>query len=1579
MNTALMRRYLKIGYLLIFIFLKNNCLAQFCTGSLGVPVVNITFGSGSSNPGGQIATIVPGASTTYNYESRSVGFPPANVIFDGSYSIINGVPANGAWFQGASDHTGNLNGYMAFFNSSETPGEFYRQTVSGLCAGTTYEFAAWVANVVNATFLPSGVPPNITFKILNPSNQQVLNTINSGDIPNGTAMKWSQYSLLFTTPPDVNSVDIVLANNNVGGNARPGNDLALDDITFRACGPTTKASFSNYSTIDTLLVNKCNNIDFYGSISGNLTNPSYQWQMSIDSGVSFNNIQNASNLNFSIPTIGQGNYQFQLLSSEAGNIGTLNCRFISNKLKLIANCQLAGKSSIINDYTTVLSLDICKNQLIVEDANKYNKGDTVLIIQMKGATIDSSNTILFGNIVNYGNAGNYEMNIVKNKEGNSVELQNTLLKQYDVQFGKVQLIRVPYFKNINLSDTLTCLPWDGNKGGVLVLNVEDTIELKNIIDVSGKGFKGAQGVNQPASGYNCNENEFYYPPTGELSSPKGEGIATISSSKSYGKGKIGNGGGGGNSHNGGGGGGANAGKGGKGGFQFEGSSFSPVPCNNVVPFDNGGFPGIDLQYDNLNNKIYLGGGGGAGHANNPEHFLPSGGNGGGIIIISANVFKGNNKNIIAKGSDGAPCLGVNTAGCHEGMGGGGAGGTILIKTKIIMSDAVCDISGGNGADMVASAGLGLVGPGGGGGGGICWISNTALPNNITTILNGGVNGKSTFNNNNPWGATQGQNGSTLFNLKIPVATIPFKSNIDSVRIKDSLTSCKNFDFKGLAYTNKNAIQSWNWNFGDGANANTQNTSHTYTGSGNFSVKLTVTDINGCIDSISRTVFTNGFIVDFTQVQDVCNPQQIQYKISDSTFTNPSWTFGDGNSSNNRNSILHNYTDTGLYLVKLTVQKNGCIDSIQKRISIGYVPANIILTPDTTLCFGKALQLKTQFDSSLNFCWSPSGFLNNTAFAQPTTTPPSNITYTLFAAANTGNLITNGNFNAGNTGFTTDYVQSATSPAIAADGNYLVANTSNNAAPLAADCKDHTTATGNMLLVRSNNITEAIIWKQNINIEPNTNYEFSTWVQSFLPAGNAKLQLSINGNPVGDTIKALASNCLWIKYSCVWNSGNTSSAAVSITNKNGVNTNDYFALDDISFFKHFIQKDTVKISIEKAVVKASNDTTVCEGSRVQLMATGAASYTWVPVTAVNNANIGNPFTIVLDTTQYLVNGTSSNGCIAADTVNIYTKPSPTITKSTDTTICKNSTVQLFANGAASYQWIPAGTLNNASIFNPVASPVVTTYYKVTATGINGCNKIDSVLITITPDPVFTISPDDSTCFNTPVQLKATGGNQYNWSPSSFVSDATIANPFASNSSGATYTVIIKENVCNIIDTLSTSITVLPIPVINASKKNDVDCVSINAQLLGTGAGQYLWQPAATLNSNSIVNPLATPASTTLYTVTGTDLVTKCAATDTVTVFVNKSGEAKYFIPAAFTPNGDIINDCWKITILGNLTDFELSIYNRFGELVFFTKNTNACWDGTFKGKAQNAGNFVYTFKAKNLCREDARKGNLLLIR
>lgn len=325
--------------LLLSLFLMAMYLKSFsqatCQGTLGAPLVNITFGNGP-NPGPTLPTAVPGASTNYAYNPVT-GTPPA-VIFDGQYCLVNQIPVNNAWFTGQPDHTGNPNGYMAFFNAAPNAGEFYRQTVNGLCAGTTYEFAAWIVNAVNRNVLPNAATPNVTFNIYDVNNQTVpLVTFATGAIASTTIYNWQRYSTLFTTPAGVNSVVLSLINTVNGGVNNVGNDLAIDDITFRPCGPLTTASFS--SVFGQITNTVCTNtpVTVYGSVGGGLNTPTYQWQISSDNGATWTDIAGATTLNFTNPGFASGTYLFRLLSAEAGNIGSVNCRFISNTITLTVN------------------------------------------------------------------------------------------------------------------------------------------------------------------------------------------------------------------------------------------------------------------------------------------------------------------------------------------------------------------------------------------------------------------------------------------------------------------------------------------------------------------------------------------------------------------------------------------------------------------------------------------------------------------------------------------------------------------------------------------------------------------------------------------------------------------------------------------------------------------------------------------------------------------------------------------------------------------------------------------------------------------------------------------------------------------------------------------------------------------------------------------------------------------------------------------------------------------------------------------------------------------------------------------
>ena len=208
--------------------------------------------------------------------------------------------------------------------------------------------------------------------------------------------------------------------------------------------------------------------------------------------------------------------------------------------------------------------------------------------------------------------------------------------------------------------------------------------------------------------------------------------------------------------------------------------------------------------------------------------------------------------------------------------------------------------------------------------------------------------------------------------------------------------------------------------------------------------------------------------------------------------------------------------------------------------------------------------------------------------------------------------------------------------------------------------------------------------------------------------------------------------------------------------------------------------------------------------MQLISNGASVYSWTPASGISDPNIANPIAKPLFTTEYIVTGTTENGCVAKDTITISLLPKPAITISNDTVICKNSSIQLSAAGGVTYSWSPASTLNDPSIPNPLASPNGHTTYYLTATGNNKCVNKDSVTVDIWPDPVFDISSANSICLNDSVQLYASGGNNYLWQPSSFFSDATVSNPKVAPLATTTYSVLVSDN-CGNSETLSTTIT------------------------------------------------------------------------------------------------------------------------------------------------------------------------------
>ena len=422
------------------------------------------------------------------------------------------------------------------------------------------------------------------------------------------------------------------------------------------------------------------------------------------------------------------------------------------------------------------------------------------------------------------------------------------------------------------------------------------------------------------------------------------------------------------------------------------------------------------------------------------------------------------------------------------------------------------------------------------------------------------------------------------------------------------------------------------------------------------------------------------------------------------------------------------------------------------------------------------------------------------------------------------------------------------------------------------------------------------------------------------------------------------------------------------------------MDEVRIYDRVFTQDEIdSLAFNSQSTKAIEDASICPGGSFQLNASGAANYSWTPTSGLSIPTIANPIASPQITTKYYVTGLTSSGCATTDSVVLTVNPIPVVTKSNDTLICSNTSVQLFANGGAQYAWMPSASLNNPNIPNPLASPANNTKYYVTVTNLQGCSKIDSVQVSLRSQNSFSVNPDEEICPLNSIQLSASGGDRYSWSPATSLDNPNIANPFASPLVTTMYSVLITDTVCNNSTILNTSVSVSDLPTITATSSNDIDCSSNQSQLNATGGTQYNWLPAASLNNANIPNPVATPLTTTQYYVTGTD-ASGCTNIDSVVVNVSASGKSNYLMPNAFTPTNDGLNDCYGIKYWGAILELDLKIYNRWGQLVFQTTDPTKCWDGNFKNKPQNTGVFVYWVKAKTSCENYVfRKGIILLIR
>ena len=317
---------------------------MFCDGTLGENIfTDGDFGSGTQT---NLPSDVNGYAPGYSYQPS----PPPN---DGFYTITNnttfwGSFANASWVN-TGDNSGDPNGYMMVVNASFSPGIFYENTVDNLCENTTYQFTADVLNLIKPGL--NQIKPNLEF-LIDDVVQYTTGTI----VEDG---QWNTYGFTFVSAPGTNELKLTVRNSAPGGN---GNDIALDNFEFRACGPeidiNTSVEFICEGESSSLVVE---------IIGTQYDSPYFQWQSSIDGGMTWNNIAGANDEELFLGIPVEGDQYRLLVSNSAATIDNPKCRVISNEK------EIEFTSSFFTQYDT-----ICQGLTLQVGPSSYNTSGTYL-------------------------------------------------------------------------------------------------------------------------------------------------------------------------------------------------------------------------------------------------------------------------------------------------------------------------------------------------------------------------------------------------------------------------------------------------------------------------------------------------------------------------------------------------------------------------------------------------------------------------------------------------------------------------------------------------------------------------------------------------------------------------------------------------------------------------------------------------------------------------------------------------------------------------------------------------------------------------------------------------------------------------------------------------------------------------------------------------------------------------------------------------------------------------------------------------------------------------------------------------
>ncbi len=345
---------------------------------------------------------------------------------------------------------------------------------------------------------------------------------------------------------------------------------------------------------------------------------------------------------------------------------------------------------------------------------------------------------------------------------------------------------------------------------------------------------------------------------------------------------------------------------------------------------------------------------------------------------------------------------------------------------------------------------------------------------------------------------------------------------------------------------------------------------------------------------------------------------------------------------------------------------------------------------------------------------------------------------------------------------------------------------------------------------------------------------------------------------------------------------------------------------------------------------------------------------------------------------------SHGCIATTNASIALIDTMRLELGPDTAICEWSSITLVPQTNAQtnqYTWSPNIDLSDTAAANPVVSPHYDIKYYLTAKW-GACQRTDSITVFVKLKPVANAGLDTLICYRSPATLRGSvirvsGPVSFLWSPPARLFPPNAAVTLAQPDTTQQYVLEVSDNYgCNfkVYDTVL--VTMLP-PVPANAGRDTVAVEGVPHQLFGSGGVTYVWTPAGPLDNPYSQSPRATLYSDQTFTVYVQDIA-GCLGSDQVNIKVYKG--PTYYLPNAFSPNGDGLNDVFRPQPVGiEKTDY-FRIFNRYGELLYETKEYRRGWDGTFRGKKQDQGTYVWMIKGLDRNKKVVEmRGTFLLVR